>query len=114
MKNFKLDDIVFSHSFGVGKVINITYNTEHPIRVHFFKDGTRNTFSELGVYDNIPDNSKDIVHISSINIKQVESTPVIDNYYEIIGKIVKIDELEILITKNTPIILPKKLPKEDL
>ena len=114
MKNFELNDIVLSHSFGVGKVINITYNTEHPIRVRFFKDGTRNTFSELGVYDNLPDNSKDIVHISSINIKQVESTPVIDNYYEIIGKIVKIDELEILITKNTPIILPKKLPKEDL
>ena len=109
MKNFELDDIVFSHSFGVGKVINITYNTEHPIRVHFFKDGTRNTFSELGVYDNLPDNSKDIVHISSINIKQVESTPVIDSYYEIIGKVFTLScGTRILKTlENTHIILPQ-------
>ena len=51
---------------------------------------------------------------SRYNTNYVESIPIIDNYYEVIGKIVKINELEILITNNISIILPKKLAKEDL
>ena len=34
--------------------------------------------------------------------------------FPILGKIIKIGELEILITNNISIILPKKLAKEDL